>query len=265
MTLELRHETQTCHYYPAVSGSGSLTNNYTSAFVQWNTFSFTGGTVQVRFKGPSGAQNGAWPAIWLLGVGCEASSKVTADNATFAGQTCNWPTSGEVDIFEQTGGGTTTSNCAYFDSAGSHNPTAQYNLSDSSANWHVVELRWNPGSTLTTWLDGVQQTACNGSAANLTGAMFLQINIATNPSGIVPAATPSTMQVDWVKVCRSVTGCSGNGGDILFYDDFVPPTTQTMLRPLARMARTFASVGSPPNFNLQINGKVTISGQTVLQ
>lgn len=243
LTEIIRSQTGTCHYYPAQSGSASVTGSYKSAFVQWNSFNFTYGDVLVRAKGPSnaGITTGYWPAIWMLGAQCEFTSKLSADNFTFGGTggipsgACNWHSSGseEIDIFEEViSFGTTQSHCGVFYNGGS--AETSYTFTDSSVNFHIYELRWTVGQ-LQWVLDGTVQSACTFSDPAVPSTpMFLQMNIAAFSSTTVTA--PSSMQVDWVKVCQP-SPCNGNGGNIIFYDDFVTPVNPTILRPQARLAR----------------------------
>lgn len=243
LTEVLKQGSLTCHYWPAQFGSSSQTQSFISAFVQWNTFSFTYGDIIIRMKGPSGIANGAWPALWLLGANCEATSKVTADNGTFAGQTCNWPSSGseEIDIFEQNATITNTkSTCNLYAGTTTQNT---YTVTDPSLAFHLYEARWTVGS-LQFYYDGVHQTGCDVTATVPTTPMFLQMNIATQ-SNVTNAATPASMEVDWVKVCQP-SPCSGNGGNIIFFDDFVTPIAASLLRPMARVAR-FAGANLPSN------------------
>jgi hypothetical protein len=238
LTIIDRSLSKTCLYYPAAVGSGSLTNGFVSGFVQWNTFSFTGGDVLVRAKGPANTANGGWPAIWLLGANCIYSSKVTGDNTTFNGSTCNWHATGseELDIFEQTpGGGLTSSMCSYFFNTNTQG-AASYSITDSSVNWHIYEIRWISGTSVQWYVDGVHQAGCDVSTADVpAGPMFLQMNIAMGPSA-TSTGLPSSLQLDWVKVCQP-SPCDGSGGNIIFYDDFVTPIAASLTRPMAKMAR----------------------------
>jgi hypothetical protein len=245
LTLLLKKVVMTCHYWPNQVGTQNFTSAFISGFVQMNTFSFTFGDILIRAKGPSGTLNGAWPTIFMLGANCEANSKVTADNGTFAGTACNWHSTGseEFDIFEETGSSSpTTSTCSFFFNVNTRSNTG-YSVTDSSVNWHIYETRWVSG-TVTWWLDGVQQSACDQSSADVPSTpMFLQMNIAAT-SAATSAAAPSSMQIDWVKVCQP-SPCNGNGGNIIFYDDFVTPVQTTLLHPLARVARITGQVIAP--------------------
>jgi beta-glucanase (GH16 family) len=243
LTEELRYEPAPCHYYPAQVGSSSLNNNFSSAFLEWNTFNFTYGDLQVRLKGPSATaiNNGAWPALWLLGANCETTSKITADNATVAGKTCAWSSTGseEIDFFEQNG--TTTSYCNLYGNSG--NTINTYTISDASLAFHVYEVQWTSGS-LQFYYDGALQSGCTITGSNVPSTpMFLQMDLAVNSSG-TSAATPATMQIDWVKVCQP-SPCNSNGSNIVFFDDFVEPTAPVALHPLLRLGAMAAGVARP--------------------
>ncbi|HEY3253721.1 MAG TPA: hypothetical protein VGJ91_07220, partial [Polyangiaceae bacterium] len=51
---------------------------HSSAELQWRSAGFTYGTVEVRARLAGG--QGTWPAIWLLGQGCQVSNLTTPAN-----------------------------------------------------------------------------------------------------------------------------------------------------------------------------------------
>jgi beta-glucanase (GH16 family) len=162
--------------------------------MQWKSFSFTYGTIQVRAKMAGG--QGTWPAIWLLGANCQQTNVTTADNIP----PCNWPQPGsdEIDIAEIMGGDlthvnqTAHSGSAVFQACG---PGA----SDVSQNWHVYSIIWAPGS-LKWQIDGV--TTCTVTQNVPSNPMFLIINTAVGGYGgpINNATLPQTLSVDYVHV-----------------------------------------------------------------
>jgi len=237
LTLILKNLSKTCNYFPAQQGSSPQTYPFSSAFVQWNNFSFTYGDLIVRAKVPGNITTGAWPAIWMLGANCIFSSKVTADNTTFNGKTCNWHSSGseEIDIYESSSTiGATSSTCNLFYNGGS--TQSGYAVTSPSTQFHLYELRWSAGS-LQWYLDGAIQSGCTISSGNVPSTpMFLQMNIAVYTNAATTANLASNMQVDYVKVCQP-SPCSGNGGNIIFFDDFVTPIASSALRPISRLAR----------------------------
>ena len=253
LTLLIDKRTQTCQYYPAQAGSTPFSGTYTSAYVQMFNFPITiNSDVIIRMKGVGCLSGGCWPALWMLGTGCEFSSWITADNITYGGVqpfvpsgTCNWPTSGEIDIFEQQGSpaGSDTvldSRCNTFASGGTH--AATYTISDSSANFHLYELRWTASSVQFVY-DGTVQSGCTFTTNIPPGPMFLNMNIAMVPSAS-GAGLPANMQIDYVKVC-SPSPCNGNGGNTIFFDDFVPQIASSLARPLLNVAKAAASVPNP--------------------
>jgi beta-glucanase (GH16 family) len=171
--------------------SDGATYNYTSAMVQWKSFNFTYGTVEVRAKMAGG--QGTWPAIWLLGYNCQQSN-VTDPNA------CPWPQPGsdEIDISEIKGGVLTTvwQNVI---SGSSGWQTCQPTTSDVSQNWHVYRLEWSAG--LLVWkIDGA--TTCMFTQSIPSTPMFLLLNVALGGGGgtVDNSTLPQTMQVDYVSV-----------------------------------------------------------------
>jgi beta-glucanase (GH16 family) len=171
--------------------------NYTSAMLQWTTFNFTYGTVEMRAKMAGG--QGTWPALWLLGANCQASNVNSADNVA----PCNWPSAGsdEIDITEIKGGALNTvwQNVI---SGSSGFQTCTPTTTDVSQNWHTYGLVWAPGS-LTWTIDGVQ--TCRFTKQIPSTPMFLMINTAMGGGGggtINNATLPQTLLVDYVKVSK---------------------------------------------------------------
>src|SRR6185369_4026631 len=71
-------------------------HRYTSGMVQWKSANFTFGTLEFRARFAGGT--GTWPAVWMLGAGCQLSNPTTADNVGI----CHWPDPGsqEIDVAE---------------------------------------------------------------------------------------------------------------------------------------------------------------------
>jgi beta-glucanase (GH16 family) len=161
-----------------------------SGDIQWPTFNFLYGTVEVRAKIPAGT---TWPAIWLLGHNCQASDPNSADNVA----PCSWPDAGsdEIDIAEFKADTTTV----WQNSIG---PYATYtctpSLTDASVNWHVYTFTWTSNS-LTWKIDGT--TTCSYTGSNVPSqAMFLKLNVAQNSN--TPSGYPQSMIVDYVQVTQ---------------------------------------------------------------
>jgi beta-glucanase (GH16 family) len=167
--------------------------NYTSGMVQWKSFNFTYGTVEVRAKMAGG--KGTWPAIWFLGYNCQQTNVNSADNIP----PCNWsaPGSDEIDFVEILGSDHTHVNQQIH--SGSNNGGCSASVSDVSQNWHIYTLIWAPGS-LTWKIDGV--TTCQVTSGVPSTPMFLLINTAMGGAGgsVDTSTLPQMMSVDYVRV-----------------------------------------------------------------
>ena len=168
-------------------GSGG----YTSARLKSEGLrQFTYGRIEVKAKLPAAA--GTWPAIWMLG-------------SNFS--TVGWPTSGEIDIMEQTGAdkNTTLGTCHWFDTASSSN--ASYGetsaVADASSEFHLYTVEWTDAA-VKIYLDDVKfYELANSAALPFNADFFLILNVAMGGSlgGTVDAAfTEDTMEIDYVKV-----------------------------------------------------------------
>lgn len=167
--------------------------SYTSAMVQWSTFSFTYGTVEVRAKTAGG--QGSWPAIWLLGSQCQASNALSADNIG----TCNWPNAGseEIDIAELANSTFTSVSHNFFNGSSYF---CQQPVTDTSQNWHVYALHWKP-DRLSFSIDGVPAD-CVFTEGVPSAPMFLIINNAMGglAGPVNNADFPQSMLIDYVRV-----------------------------------------------------------------
>jgi beta-glucanase (GH16 family) len=165
--------------------------NYSSAMVQWNTFNFTYGTVEVRAKM---ANTSVWPAIWLLGANCQSSNVLSADNTG----ACNWPQAGseEIDIAEFAPNDPTARENIY--ARGNSFSCGTGNVNDETQ-FHVYTFTWT--ATSMNWaIDGTTNCKVTQSNLMISHPMFLMINIAANNS-----ATPQPPQyntIDYVKVTQ---------------------------------------------------------------
>jgi beta-glucanase (GH16 family) len=168
---------------------------YTSAMVQWKTFNFTYGTVEVRAKLAGG--QGPWPAIWMLGANCQQTNIISPDNTP----PCSWPQPGsdEIDITEILVSNHTAVNQQIHSSLGSPGCNAQ--TTDVSQNWHTYDLIWAAGSV--TWqIDG--QTTCTITSAVPSHPMFLLLNTALGGGGgsINASTLPQNSNFDYVRVTQ---------------------------------------------------------------
>jgi beta-glucanase (GH16 family) len=171
---------------------------YTSGMVQWATFAYTFGTIEIRAK-QSGGQ-GSWPAQWLLGARCQVANVTTDVNAGG----CNWPDPGsdEIDIaeFKTSGTDTVLQNVV---SGRSGFLTCTESVSPADANWHVYALTRTPSAV--TWsVDGA--VTCTQRTVVPTDPMFLIMNNAMGGDGggaIVAGDFPQTMLIDYVRVKKT--------------------------------------------------------------
>jgi beta-glucanase (GH16 family) len=162
--------------------------SYTSAMVQWRSFNFRYGTIEVRARMAGGT--GPWPAIWLLGANCQATNLITADDRG----PCAWPKPGsdEIDIAEIVDNGRSQVNQQIH--SGLDNPGCKPTVSDTSQNDHVYRFDWSPGSA--RWsIDGAE--TCHVTSGVPSTPMFLILNVASH--GTVDGL-PQTMSVDYVTV-----------------------------------------------------------------
>ena len=167
--------------------------NYTSAMVQWKSFNFTYGTIEVRARMAGG--QGPWPAIWFLGYNCQQSNVNSANNVP----PCSWPDPGsdEIDFVEILSSDQTSVNQGIHSNG--NNGRCSAAVSDVSQNWHLYTLIWAAGS-LTWKIDGV--TTCQLTSGVPTTPMFLLINTAMGGSGgsVNNSTLPQTMSVDYVRI-----------------------------------------------------------------
>ena len=153
------------------------------------------GFIEVRAKLACG--RGVWPAIWML----------AADGKT------GWPAMGEIDIMEHVGWDKgrvhgTVHTKAYNHSIGTQKGASRM-VPDACTAFHRYQLSWNPERILI----GVDGRAFmrfdNNGKRNLAtwpfaSPQYLILNVAVGgwggQKGIDPAAFPSRMEVDYVRV-----------------------------------------------------------------
>lgn len=165
--------------------------SWTSSMVQWKTYNFRYGTVEFAgtFAGGAGS-TGTWPAVWMLGVNCQDSNPITADDSG----DCVWPTAGsdEIDIAEYSSSARTDVNQQIH--SGANNGGCNPSLTDASANSHVYQLIWQAGDLV--WkIDGVQ--TCHVTVGVPSSFMFLIINVATRTT---PTGLPQSTNIDYVTI-----------------------------------------------------------------
>ena len=148
-----------------------MTEPYTTGIVTTDgTFSYTYGYYEVRAWLPaSGASIANWPAIWADGQ--------------------DWPTDGELDVFEGLDG----SPCWHFhDPSGGPGGCATANY---TGGWHTFGADWEPGS-VTYYYDG--QDVGTITSGVTSSPMFLILDYATSADS--PILAPATMRIDYVRV-----------------------------------------------------------------
>lgn len=173
---------------------------YTSAAVDtYRKFSFTYGKVVIRAKLPQMGQ-GIWPALWMLGTGCNP-----------VGQPCPWPTrtADEIDLIEAVNSPSKIFMTPHYgpyvgDDIGPGSCT--YNGTDLSSSFHTYTVLWAPGGHLTWYIDG--QVRCQRTATGyFRGPMYLIMNTAIGGSfpGSPASSTafPQQFKIDSVRVYQS--------------------------------------------------------------
>ena len=188
-----------------VNGSG--TYSYITDLLQWGQFSFTYGTITFRAALP--AQNTAtWPAIWMLGTNCQASTVLTA--GTY-GSCVSYPDPSytEIDMFEC--GSPFGGWCQIHMFANGSAPSA-CSFAVSDTNYHTWVLTWS-ASTVALTMDGVS-TGCSYSSGSSTipsGPMYLAIG--TQVVSASNSHLPTTFKLSYVEVQDA-------SNNIIFYDHF---------------------------------------------
>ncbi|MER9651709.1 family 16 glycosylhydrolase [Mesorhizobium sp. M0199] len=190
--------------FPVTSGAVSSYGN----------FEFDGGYLQISMKAPSG--DGAWPGLWLMpGQGAGSSG----DNF-------------EIDM--QEGG---------FTGSGPANQAFSYHLHgqsgvvggvvdsgvDLTAGFHTYGINWDPGQSITWYLDGKQMAQVTSAQAPIPNEpMELIMSNAVGNSNAagwhtaLDSSTPSSMQmqVDEVQLYQKA-----GSGDTVTGANVTPPTT----------------------------------------
>lgn len=178
------------------------TYSYRSGCVT-SKFQFTYGYLEARIFCPgSGGKIANWPAFWSDGQ--------------------NWPTDGELDVFEGLSGG-----ASYHFHSPSGGPGGS--VVGDFTGWHIYGALWEPGQ-VTYYYDGKQ---VGRIAVGITAApMFLILNYGVGGYG-GPVLVPATMLIDYVHVYSSqpnmvaVTPDPGYGGPGDDKTVVLPPVSDT--------------------------------------
>jgi len=171
--------------------------NYTSASINTlGRFEFLYGRVEVRAKLPTG--NGAWPAVWMLGV-----------NRAQVG----WPACGEIDIMENVGFDPLKIHGTVHTAAYNHTIGTQKGATVTVANpwddFHVYAMEWY-ADRIDIFVDGQKyftfpNEGTGSRAWPFDKPQYLLINLAIGGSwggqkGIDDTRFPHRYLVDYVRI-----------------------------------------------------------------
>jgi len=175
---------------------------YTSGFVAMRKFNFLYGTVEFRARFGGGFRTGAWPAVWMEDLSCQASDPDGTDD------NCNQQ---EIDIAEILKSDFTHINQQIHVDNFTHNEGCTASVTDTSLNFHVYQLIWSPASLVFT-IDG--RTTCTITSHVPNGAMYVKIDVNAGKEGGPPndESLPWTTVIDYLKVIQGAT--------VVFNDDF---------------------------------------------
>jgi beta-glucanase (GH16 family) len=171
--------------------------SFSSAAVDsYGKFAFLYGRVEVRAKLPAMGQ-GIWPAVWLLGTGCNPT-----------GSPCAWPTAGsnEIDLVEAVNLPTRMfTNLHHGTTVGTSLSTGaeEHTGPDLSARFHTFAVEWEPGGVVRWYRDDDLISARTVPGAFDT-PMSLILNTAVGGDWPGPPAAdtafPQHFDVDFVRV-----------------------------------------------------------------
>jgi hypothetical protein len=157
----------------ATRGSSRSGYSFTSGVVTTEGhFALARGYLQVKAWMPD-MTTGMWPGIWLMGNASELP---------------------EIDLYE--GGYTPNPNSAF--AANLHVAGASQQMSqpgiDLSAGWHTYGIDYEPGSSITMYLDGKQVAKNTANVPSGPYFLLLDLQVAQNATGwhtLVGSSTPS--------------------------------------------------------------------------
>ena len=169
---------------------------YITGDIQWTTFSFTYGTIEIRAQFPPQATS-LWPATWLLGSNCQLTNIYTADTGYYTCPTYGNAGYAEIDMTECYGGGWCQFHVANPSFGIGNGCDATYKV---DTNWHIFKTVWT-STGIQQYMDGVLETTCN---QRINSPMFLIIQTQTGGSGGNPnnSLLPAELLVDYVKVTQ---------------------------------------------------------------
>jgi beta-glucanase (GH16 family) len=177
--------------------------------------SWTYGRIEARLAVPNII--GSWPAFWMLGDASDASYTGDYNVATsyYDSVATNWPSMGEIDIFEHVNGENFTYQNIFWDmrdtvyhwakdqNANAVNTGAVGNVAD----FHTYAIEWD-ASSVRWFVDNVQTQVIDITPANMEEfrrPMHLILNFALGgklTQGLEPQLLdfPAHMYVDYVRV-----------------------------------------------------------------
>ncbi len=171
---------------------------YSARILTKDKVSFKYGHLEARIWMPTG--DGTWPAFWLLG-----------DNI----DSVNWPTSGEIDVVEQSSDKAvaigTVHGPGYSGANGLNQRYSTDDLVNLNEGWHTYAIDWKPGSI--TWLvDGHAYYTQTKSVVQSMGHQwvfdhdfFIIVNMALGGwfvGGIDPGLNTATMKIDYIHYSK---------------------------------------------------------------
>ena len=197
LTITTEAQSATCgDYFTAPSSWPYITGD-----IQWATFNFTYGTVEIYAKFPPIA-TALWPATWLLGSNCQYTNPLTGNTGvTINGHTCPaFGASGyaEIDMTECYGGPGGWCGFSVYD-PGSTSACNRISYSVDT-NWHLFTTVWT-SSSVKQYMDGNLVTTCNKV---ITKPMFLIIQTQTGGVAGTPhnSDLPAQLQIGYVQVTQ---------------------------------------------------------------
>lgn len=187
--------------------SGTSPVNYTTGVVQFKTYSFTFGTVEVRAK--VAGSGGSWPAIWMLGRQCQYPDYLhvpfSERTAPDGSGSCSWPNTGsqEIDIAEFFSPSWTNLTSSIWCSGPSH-ATDSKTITDASTNFHTYKMVWTSTSVALSVDGGAPYATFTSADCRIPQEpMFLIIDSSLGGGGggtITDGSLPGTTSVDYVHV-----------------------------------------------------------------
>ena len=194
LTITTEAQSATCGDYFTLPSSWP----YITGDIQWATFNFTYGTVEIEAKFPT-VGTSLWPATWMLSTNCQYTNPLTGSTGiTIDGYNCpNLGSEGyaEIDMTECFGDNWCQLNA--------FNPSEVSSCNHSytvDTNWHLFKTVWN-ASSISQYLDGNLMATCNQT---ISSPMFLIIQTQTGGVGGTPnnSLLPAALVVDYVKVTQ---------------------------------------------------------------